>query len=195
VDFGTPWLKIASWKKAAQAISSQLLRDLNAAHTGLSDAYIRFSTDLQVISDTVKKAYIARGEAEAARRFSVQHVLETTNAMVLKSKRVSESIKRGAEKHLSIASKLLCEQAQAINGEAMDLANEAWSTMQQHARKLHQSAYQLDLTRVASKLQGATRSPPLAAAQNRARSVKDALYRCRKASKPKNKKYSPGRRR
>jgi hypothetical protein len=195
VDFGTPWLKIASWKKAAQAISSQLLRDLNAAHTGLSDAYSRFSTDFQVMSDTVKKAYITGRETEAVRLFSVRRVLETTNAVVAKSKRVSENLKRGAEKQLSMASKLLCEQAQVINGEAMDLANEAWSTMQQRVRKLHQSAHQLHLTHVARKLHRARKSPALAAAQNRARSVKDTLSQCRKSCKPKNKKCSPCRHR
>jgi len=194
VDFGTPWLKIASWKKAAQAISSQLLRDLNAAHTGLSDAYIRFSSDLQIMSDTVKKAYIARGETKAGSQFSVQRVLETTNAIMVKSKRVSENIRRGAEKRMSIASKQLCEQAQLINGEAMGFANEAWSTMQQHARKLRQSTYQFDLTGVAIKLQR-VKSPPLATAQNRARSVKAALYRCSKPCKAKNKKCPPERRR
>lgn len=78
VDFGKPWLKIARWKRAAQAISSELVEEFSAAQSSLSDVYNRVSADLQVVSDTLKD------EAKSTHRGWLQRVGETANPVALK---------------------------------------------------------------------------------------------------------------
>ena len=61
VDFGTPWLKIANWKRAAQLVSTQLVREFGTAQAGVSVAYGRLYTDLQeLMGDVVKKTHFLR---------------------------------------------------------------------------------------------------------------------------------------
>ncbi|KAL6238587.1 hypothetical protein BDW75DRAFT_201054, partial [Aspergillus navahoensis] len=72
VDLGTPWLKIANWKHAAQTITSELVRDVSTAQTGLSEVYGRISTELQVLAgDVVKRTHLLRQKTGLLRRDSL----------------------------------------------------------------------------------------------------------------------------
>jgi hypothetical protein len=46
LDFGTPWLKIASWRRTASMLSTQLQKDLSLATDSLSTALGHVSTDV-----------------------------------------------------------------------------------------------------------------------------------------------------
>ncbi|KAJ5678006.1 uncharacterized protein N7477_003639 [Penicillium maclennaniae] len=46
VDFGTPWLKIANWRRAARIISSQVTKELGVVQSNLNEVYGRLTTDL-----------------------------------------------------------------------------------------------------------------------------------------------------
>lgn len=171
IDFGTPWLKISGWKKAARGISSRLMKDLSTAQTGLSDVYVRLSGDMQVwIGDAVKKADLLRRETEVLRKDSVQRTLaSTTGAVMTRSKQYTDIIKREGEKQLATVSAMLLKPAQRINRETLGFTNEMWSTLQYRAKKVSQSVRSTDISHLRDKFHEASRSRPLAVAQSRAR--------------------------
>lgn len=173
LDFGTPWLKISGWKKAARGISSRLMEDISIAQTGLSDVYVRLSTDMQVwIGDAVKKADLLRREAEVIRKGSVQRTLaSTTGAVVTRSKQYTDLIKREGEKQLATVSSMFLKPAQRFNRETLGFTNEMWSTLQYRAKKVSQSVKSTDLSLLRDRLHEASRSRPLALAQSRARKL------------------------
>ncbi|PGG99994.1 hypothetical protein AJ79_08356 [Helicocarpus griseus UAMH5409] len=172
VDFGTPWLKIANWKKAAQELSFQLRKDLNAAQAGLSDAYSRVFTDLHEMSDTL------RTEAESAGSNTMQRALKATGLMLAKSKQLSEVIKKRTRNSVMASSTSLCETLSTANRGALQVwqsANEGWFAVEREAKRLFQKpayAYDFNLTsRLACSAKRAKKSPGMATAQKQATSL------------------------
>lgn len=159
VDFGTPWLKIANWKKAAKSLSYQLRKDLSAAQTGLSEAYHRVSLDLQTVS------YALRGETRLSCQTPMGHMLKAADRIMGKSRRLSNQIKEDTVKRLMISSQHAHKQAQNVTKGATEFVNGLWSRAQQHANRAHQSVKQVSLVRFT---QQAKKSPTLAAAQKQA---------------------------
>lgn len=164
VDFGTPWMKIANWKKAAQVVSSRLMKDLSTAQTGLSEVYDRLSMDLQVwMGDAVKRSHFLRREAETLRRDSMQLTLETRDAVLSKSKQLSEIIKRGALQQFSTASSTWRGHTTKLNKDAKTFVDDAWK------RLLSTSTQRMDLGGLRNRMHEMRKSKALAKAQMRAR--------------------------
>ncbi|KAL2011545.1 hypothetical protein VTN00DRAFT_4263 [Thermoascus crustaceus] len=164
VDFGTPWMKIANWKKAAQVVSSRLMKDLGTAQTGLSEVYDRLSMDLQVwMGDAVKRSHFLRREAETLRRDSMQLTLETRDAVLSRSKQLSEVIKRGALQQFSTASSTLRGHTTRLNKDAKTFVDDAWK------RLLSTSTQRMDLGGLRNRMHEMRKSKALAKAQMQAR--------------------------
>jgi hypothetical protein len=130
LDFGTPWLKIENWKRAAQAVSSQIKKDLDSAQTGLSDIYARLSTDVQVwMGDAVKKSHNIRKEAESL-RYDSRQLKANLNKIMKQSKELGELVTRSASRQIDAASAAL-EKVQkhsiAMNKAAHSLVEETSS--------------------------------------------------------------------
>lgn len=159
VDFGTPWLKIANWKKAARSLSYQLRKDLSAAQTGLSEAYHRVSFDLQAVS------YALRGEAGITCHESIRHISKTADRLMFKSRRFLRQLGEDTAKRLMISSRNAHKQAQSLDRSLMSFANKLWYATQQHANGAQQSVKQVLSTQFTQK---AKKSQTLAAAQNQA---------------------------
>ncbi|OJJ50959.1 hypothetical protein ASPZODRAFT_126936 [Penicilliopsis zonata CBS 506.65] len=139
LDFGTPWLKIENWKRAAQIVSSQLTRDISIAQTGIVEAYGRICTDLQVLmGDAVKRSHFLRHEAELLSRGSIQRTMETRDAVLSKSKELSEVVKRTAVQQFQSASSVLHGKANRENRDATQVISKTW-------RQLSDSAQRVDL--------------------------------------------------
>ncbi|GAQ09699.1 hypothetical protein ALT_7020 [Aspergillus lentulus] len=165
VDLGTPWLKIASWKRAAQAISSQLARDLNSAHTGLTGAYSRLCTDLQLMmGDVVRKAHFLRHEADIIRQGSAQFSLETRVAVMSTSKQLSEVVKRTAVQPFLAASSVIQSHTDRFSREARGLMGDTWN-------KVSTSARSLDLETFKRQMRNARKCDALDRAQRRVKSL------------------------
>jgi hypothetical protein len=161
VDFGTPWLKIASWKRAAQGISSQFTKDLQMAQTGLTEVYGRFSTDLQVVvGDVVKRTHILRRDAENLRRDS----LSARDTVLSRSKQISEVFTRNALQRFRTASSVLQLRSSQVNKEAQELVHEAWS-------RVGVSAAKVDVRSMMDRVRNARKCEALDRAQSRARHV------------------------
>ncbi|KAL3464190.1 hypothetical protein BJX64DRAFT_255137 [Aspergillus heterothallicus] len=137
VDLGIPWLKIANWKRAAHIITMHLSRDLGTAQTGISEAYGRITTDLQIImGDVVRRAHLLRQEANLLRRNPLQLPLGTGDAVFSTSKQVSEIFKRTAvQPFISIAS-VLQYQTQKVNDDARHVISGTWNKINVGAQRL-----------------------------------------------------------
>ncbi|KAJ6102636.1 hypothetical protein N7486_005063 [Penicillium sp. IBT 16267x] len=158
VDFGTPWLKIANWRRAARAVSSQFSKDLQIAQTGLSEVYGRLSTDLQVImGDVVKRSHFLRHDAE---RFG-HNSLRAGDGMLSRSKQLSEVITRNAVQQFRSVSSVLHSRSVRVDQGARGILSDAWD-------RLGKSASQVDLRSMVDRMRSA-KSDTLDRAQTRAR--------------------------
>ncbi|KAL4802259.1 hypothetical protein BDV18DRAFT_147144 [Aspergillus unguis] len=126
VDLGTPWLKIANWKHAAQSIRSELVRDMGTAQTGLSLAYGRISTELQVlVGDVVKRTHLLRHKASLLRR-DLLPVPVNMDAIVSTSQQLSETFQRTALQPFLSASSVLQYQTKKVNDDAKQAISGTW---------------------------------------------------------------------
>ncbi|KAJ5107065.1 hypothetical protein N7456_003740 [Penicillium angulare] len=159
VDFGTPWLKIANWRQAAQKVSSKFTKDLQVAQTGLSEVYGRLSTDLQVImGDVVKRSHFVRSDAERLRHES----LRVRDNVLSRSKQISEVITQNAVQQWRSAFSVLQSRSVHVNQEAKGLLSDVWG-------RLGRSAPQVDLGSMRDRVRSAKRAT-LGKAHTRARS-------------------------
>ncbi|KAJ5690234.1 hypothetical protein N7462_004626 [Penicillium macrosclerotiorum] len=124
IDFGTPWLKVANWRRSARAISSQLTKDLQIAQTSLSEVYTRFSTDLQLaMGDVVKRSHLLQRDAELLRNKS----LIARDNVLSRSKELSAVVTRNAIQGLRIAGSVLQTRSVRVNEEAKGIVSHTWS--------------------------------------------------------------------
>ncbi|OJJ68199.1 hypothetical protein ASPBRDRAFT_134220 [Aspergillus brasiliensis CBS 101740] len=165
VDFGTPWLKIQNWKRAAQLITSQIFRDFATAQTGLSEVYGRVCTDLQVLmGDVVRRAHFLRKEASALRPDSMQISRETKDMVVSRSEQFTEVVKKGAVQPLLAVSSALQAQTHKVHTGAREIMSDTWDKISSHAPAL-------DLGAVKERFRDARKCKALDTAQKRARSL------------------------
>lgn len=130
VDFGTPWLKIANWKRAASALSSQFTQDLSTAQTSLSRAYNRLCTDVSVVmSDAVKGSHVLWQEIDVLRHDSVQVSRETKNLVLTGTKQLSEVFRRNAVQPFWAACSVFQQQTGKINTDTKNLLSRTWSAI------------------------------------------------------------------
>ncbi|RAL13963.1 uncharacterized protein BO97DRAFT_422879 [Aspergillus homomorphus CBS 101889] len=167
VDFGTPWLKVQNWKRAAHAISSQFLKEFGTAQTGLSEAYGRICTDLQVLmGDVVKKAHFLRREASSLRHDSMQLSHGTKELVLSKSAQLTQVVRRTAVQPLLAASAAFQGHTERVNRGAREIMSDTWN-------KLSASAQGLDLASVKTHIRNANarKCQALNKAQQRARGL------------------------
>lgn len=170
VDFGTPWLKIANWKRAASTLSTELVKDLNTAQTGLSKAYDRLYTDLQVaMGDVVKRSHLLQQEVDDIRgstRLSLENLsLETRNAVLARSKQLSEFVRRDAVQPFWAVCSVFQEQTSKASTEAKDLVMNTWRRISSIP------APRVDLGTMMDRFRDARKSEALNKAQKRARGL------------------------
>lgn len=170
IDFGTPWLKVANWKRAASILSTELVRDLNTAQTSLSKVYDRLYTDLQVaMGDVVKRSHLLRQEVDDIRgstHLSLENLsFETRNAVLARSKQLSEFVRRDAVQPFWAACSVFQEQTSKANAEAKDLVINTWSRISSI------SAPKVELGTMMDRFQDVRKSEALNKAQKRARGL------------------------
>lgn len=156
VDFGTPWLKIANWRRAARQVSSQVTKDLQIAQTSLAEVYGRVSTDVQVrMGDLVKRSHFLH--QDTLRRQS----LLARDTILSRSKQLSEVVTRNALEQFRTVSSLVHSRSVRVNEEARGLVSHAWS-------RLGNSAAQVDIHSMMDRVRSA-KCAALDRAQARAR--------------------------
>ncbi|PWY84958.1 hypothetical protein BO70DRAFT_361356 [Aspergillus heteromorphus CBS 117.55] len=165
VDFGTPWLKIQNWKRAAHDITSQFVRELSTAQTGLTEAYGRICTDLQVLmGDVVKKTHFLQQEASSLRQDSVQLSVETKDLVLARSGKLGEVVKRTAVQPLLAASAVLQARANKVQAGAREKMSDTWD-------RISSQAQGFDLGALKEHFRNARKSKALDKAQKGARGL------------------------
>jgi len=157
-------LKIASWKRAAHAVSAQLLKDINTAQAGLTEISNRLSMDLQLwMGDVVRRSHALWQRTKSLRHDSIPLSHGTSETVLSRSKRLSEAVKRGALQKFASASIVLQEHARALNRDALELRN-TLSTLKMPTQGM-------DWICISDRLRNIKKSKPLATAQRRARTL------------------------
>ncbi|MCJ1290739.1 hypothetical protein MMC34_002281 [Xylographa carneopallida] len=154
VDFGTPWLKIAGWKKAAQAITEQVRGELQSAQSGLNLAYGQTSIGVQVlVRDAVRKADAALREVEKIGLASLNQTSRTTEIMIAQSKELSQSITQHLQQHGTKVSTRLIKQRKNLRKDVYNYTRKMSSTFTQQAQILAEAATGLNVAALAHEVQ------------------------------------------
>ena len=154
VDFGTPWLKLAGWKRAAQALTEQVREELQSAQTGLNLAYGQTSTGVQAfMRDAVKKAESVLKEVEKISLASLNHTAKTTELMIAQSKELSSTISQQLQRHSVKASSRLGIRRQNLRKEVYDYTIKVSSILTQQAQVLTEAATGLNVMLLAQEVQ------------------------------------------
>ncbi|PYH96323.1 hypothetical protein BO71DRAFT_397243 [Aspergillus ellipticus CBS 707.79] len=165
VDFGTPWLKIQNWKRAAQAITSQLLRDFSTAQTGLSEVYVRIFTDVQVLmGDVVKRAHFLQHEAASLRHGSMQISADTKDLVLSRSGQLTEAVKRTAVQPFLAASAVLQARTNKAQTGAREMVSDTWN-------KISSRVQEFNLGTMKERIRNARKSKALDNAQKGAQGL------------------------
>ncbi|KAF7720270.1 Uncharacterized protein PECH_003387 [Penicillium ucsense] len=158
VDFGTPWLKIASWRWAAQKISSELTKDLQIAQNSLAEVYSRVSTDVQVrMGDLVKRSHFLHQNTLR------DQSLVAHQTVLARSKEISQVISRSAVEQFRAVSSLVHRRSVHLNQEAKGLISGAWN-------RLEKTVDRIDLSSMIDRVRSAP-SGTLDRAQAQARRI------------------------
>ena len=164
VDFGTPWLKLENWKRAAQAVSWQLTRELTTAQSGLVEVYDQFCNDLQgLVGDVAKKAQSFRNDLYSGQHGSV-HISSYVRGIASRSRQLSEALNHNAVQQLLATSTALQGYRTKINQDAKDLMCNSWNKVTALTRPV-------DMNPVTDIMRYARRSKTLEKAQQRAKSL------------------------
>ena len=154
VDFGTPWLKIAGWKKAAQAITGQVRGELHSAQTGLNLAYGQTSTGVQaLVRDAVRRADAALREVEKIGLTSINQTSRTTEIMLAHSKELSRNMAQHLQQHSVKVSSRLAKQRTNLRKDVYDYTRRMSSLFTQQAQMLAEAATGLNVVALAHEVQ------------------------------------------
>ncbi|MCJ1284017.1 hypothetical protein MMC26_003348 [Xylographa opegraphella] len=154
VDFGTPWLKIAGWKKAAQAITEQVRGELQSAQSGLNLAYGQTSIGVQaLVRDAVKKADGALREVEKIGLASLNQTTRTTEIMLAQSKELSRTMAQHLQQHGVRVSSRLAKQQKNLRKDVYDYTRRMSSLFTQQAQMLAEAATGLNVMALAHEVQ------------------------------------------
>ncbi|KAJ5140004.1 hypothetical protein N7448_003412 [Penicillium atrosanguineum] len=155
VDFGTPWLKIANWRRAARIVSSQVTKELGVVQSNLNEVYGRLSTDLtdiyghmttdltdfyghlstdlqSIAGGVAKRSHHLRANAECL-RLDGRHARES----VLSSSKQLSTFAHSALEQFRSASSVLHSRSAYVDQEVRALFGDAWSFLEKSAAKVN----------------------------------------------------------
>ncbi|MCJ1474887.1 hypothetical protein MMC13_003547 [Lambiella insularis] len=154
VDFGTPWLKIAGWKRAAQAITEQVREELQSAQTGLNIAYGQTSTGVQAfLRDSVKMADLALKEVEKIGLASLNQTSKSTEIMLAQSKELSRTVTQHLHQHGAKVTSRIAKQRRNLYKDIDKYARQMSLLFTHQAQILAEAASGLNVATLAHEVQ------------------------------------------
>ncbi|MCJ1480207.1 hypothetical protein MMC06_000361 [Schaereria dolodes] len=149
IDFGTAWLNLAGWKKAALAVTKQIRNELDSAQTGLELFYGQTTTgvqsfvrDVSVIADSVLR------EADNVRATAINQTAKSTELVVAQTKELSQRVQQRSSNISSRFRRNSLHMRQDISVCARRVS----STVSYHARILSQAITGIDVTALKDEL-------------------------------------------
>ena len=154
VDFGSPWLKLAPWRRASQITTEQVREELHSAQTGLVNAYEHTTNGVQAfMRDAVTKAECALREVEKAGMISLNQTVKTTEVMLAQSKELSRSIAAQLQRSGTMATSSLMAQRQHLHNEIAGFTGKMSSLLSRQARTVSEAAARLNVIALAHEIQ------------------------------------------
>ncbi|KAI9698710.1 MAG: hypothetical protein M1836_003820 [Candelina mexicana] len=168
MDFGTPWLKIAGWKKAASNLSMLIQSELQAAQTGLQATLNHMATDLQVVlGQAAKGAKTLRNGAVKFENTSLQRTFQTKALVVAKITNLSSGLSR---QRANITGQL-SHQAQKVSKDLTLRVTELSTTIARQASRFYQFTTGVDVSKFLVPIPHAKDSKPVKKAQRQALTI------------------------
>lgn len=153
VDFGTPWLKVAGWKRAAQVLTEQIQRDWSIAQTSLASVVNHTNAGLRIfMEDATRTADGVRRKAERMGKTSLNQTSKTTNLILTQTKALSCSVSRNFRSQGLAASKRLSAKRGRFQQEFAGRARGASRLMSHYARVFSQAATGVDVREIAHEI-------------------------------------------
>ncbi|MCJ1326555.1 hypothetical protein MMC10_003220 [Thelotrema lepadinum] len=154
VEFGTPWLKVSGWQRAAQAMTVQVREELVAAQTGLFKAYIHANKRVQYFfKDAVIGAGALMKEVEKFGLGSLSSTLKSTEQMVVQSKSLSSSLTQRIMKGSEKTSSILALQRETLAKDISNYSQKVSTMFTQQAKALTEATSSLNLVSLGEEIQ------------------------------------------
>ena len=154
VDFGSPWLKLAPWKKASQVTTEQVREELHSAQTGLVNVYEHTSVGVQAfMRDAIIKAECALREVEKVGMISLNQTVKTTEMMLAQSKELSRSIAAQLQRGGTLAKSRLMAQRQHLHNEIAGFTRKMAFLLSRQAQTVSDAAARLNVIALAHDIQ------------------------------------------
>ena len=154
VEFGTPWLKVSGWQRAAQAMTEQVREELVAAQTGLFKAYVHANRRVQFFfKDAVIRADTLLKEVEKFGLGSLSSTLKSTEQMVNQSKSLSAAISQRILKGREKTSSVLASQRQTLAKDISKYSHSITALFVQQANALTEVTSGLNLVSLGEEIQ------------------------------------------
>ena len=154
VDFGTPWLKVVGWQKAAQAMTEQVRDELHSARTGLSRAYGSANDRIQMFfKDSVERLDSVLKEVERAGLDSLQHTTKTTGSILESSRELSRTLTQRLQQHGEIASTSLIRQREKLRRDVLAYSRRMSALLSEQGGILADAAAGLGRSTLAQEIQ------------------------------------------
>ena len=164
VDFGSPWLKVANWQRAAQSLSSRLFDELIGAQASISKTFSRIAVHSEAVVDALQevlKAYIS----------TLQRGHDITSSLTMKPKQWYEDMQRDVPAVIQSTTALLSDRAKIVQTDLSAYARNIWKAMGQQAKTICGTTPKLMISDIGLRVRDMRKSRALAAAQEHARGL------------------------
>lgn len=150
MDFGTPWLKVAGWKRAAQILTEQLQKDWGTVQINLASVVNQTNARLRIFMvDATRIADGVRRKAEEVGKTSLNQTSKTTDLLLTQTKVLSYSVSRNFRSQGLAASKRLSAEGGKFPKELANQVRQASRLMSHYARVFTQAATGVDVQEIA----------------------------------------------
>ena len=154
VDFGSPWLNVAGWKRASRMATEQVREELYSAQTGLTYVYEQTSTGIQAfVRGTFNRANCALKEVEKAGMISFNKTAKTTGIVITQSMELSYTLSEQLHRHNIVVTSQFRRQRENLHSEIASLTQKMSSLFSHQSRIISQAAARLNVVALANEIQ------------------------------------------
>ena len=140
LDFGTSWLKVSTWSKAAQVISSSIDKNRNSIGASIMVSYHRFAMNLgHLVPSRSKPAFEARKEAKQPKTASSNKTAELAGVIHSMAADFPHKLVLRLGNGSNAASKVVIYQAQQLYNHIADYSKNSSLLLLEESQRLPQA--------------------------------------------------------
>ncbi|KAI9816828.1 MAG: hypothetical protein M1827_001473 [Pycnora praestabilis] len=165
LDFGTPWLKLAGWKKAALKFCEHFQTEAKTAQKSVQTTFGQISIELQVVANhATKRAKMIQREAVKLEEASLLRALESKAIVSVKVKRISDILSR----RTGTIRKQLLDRGHILSEGIVVQASGVSNALSCQLAKLYQTTKGVDVARLWNDVTSLRRTDTVRKAQRQA---------------------------